>query len=290
MMRMAVAFLMVVALLLTGPPGLAEGQDAQVAAWDCPRCGTTGNTGNFCPECGAARPVSEPAKDEPQVQAVTIAEPQVQAGAIITFGIWEQDNQTVNGAEPIRWLVLEVQGSHALVISRYGLVQCRYAYHSNGQTWYNSSIRETLNQEFYNEAFTNEEKEAILITHLNEGVDQQDPSHPAAAGRVGEDTDDRIFILSYAEIIQYMPTAEDRQCYATESIRRHANYSEKRYAEGYTCWYWLRNPAYKNNASAVDWDGTIDACYMNHAYGVARPCCWVDLTKLGLSSCEEGES
>lgn len=32
---------------------------AESAAWTCPACGQDGNTGNYCPECGAARPVSE---------------------------------------------------------------------------------------------------------------------------------------------------------------------------------------------------------------------------------------
>ena len=29
---------------------------AESAEWVCQSCGLTGNTGNFCPECGAARP------------------------------------------------------------------------------------------------------------------------------------------------------------------------------------------------------------------------------------------
>ena len=265
-MRKAVAYLIVLASLLFFTPVFAE----ETVTWYCPVCGTSGNTQNYCPECGAARPRStdpEPAKP-------------LQAGDIITFGKWEQDDSEHNGTEPIEWIILEVQESQALVMSRYGLVQCRYAYHSNGQTWANSLIRETLNHEFYDSAFTDDEKKAILITHVKEGADQQDPDRPAAAGRVGADTDDYIFILSYAEIIQYMPTPEERMCYATQYIRIHANYSGTRYPGGYTCWYWLRSPAYKNNVGAVDWDGEINACYMNHVYGVARPCCWVDLTLL----------
>ncbi len=271
-MRMAVAFLIMLALLLTGPPGLAEELPAEAFAWDCPQCGTAGNTRNFCPECGAPRPSNEPSEVK--------TEELLKVGDEIIFGEWEQDNNTSNGTEPIEWVILDIQGDRALVISHYGLVQCRYAFHSNGQTWVNSSIRDTLNHDFYDSAFTAGEKEAILITHVDENSGQNDPDHPAAAGRTGEDTDDYIFILSYAEIMKYLPTPEERRCYVTLYIITHANYSEKRYAEGYTCWYWLRNPAYKNNAGAVDWDGTINACYMNHVYGVARPCCWVDLTML----------
>ena len=37
----------------------------------------------------------------------------------ITFGTYEQDNDTSNGAEPIEWEVPDVKGGKALVISKY---------------------------------------------------------------------------------------------------------------------------------------------------------------------------
>ncbi len=239
------------------------------APWNCPNCGAVGNTGNFCPNCGAAKP---------SVEATDV----IQAGDTITFGTWEQDNNLSNGTEPIEWIVLEVQGDRAFVLSRYGLVHARYVTNSNHQTWANSTLRATLNQDFFNSAFTNEEKDAILTTHVDESSDQWDPNHPATR-RIADSTDDRIYILTYAEIIQYFPTAEERKCYCTEYIRNHANRSDRLYAEGRTCWYWLRNPAYNNNAGVVDWDGSIDTCYMHHPYGVARPCCCVSLSALGFA-------
>ena len=39
---------------------MAKGSAAQAPkpapSWTCPSCGTTGNTGRFCPECGAPKP------------------------------------------------------------------------------------------------------------------------------------------------------------------------------------------------------------------------------------------
>ncbi len=248
------------------------------APWDCPDCGTAGNTGNFCPNCGAARPNGE----EP-------AEPtEVQIGDTITFGKWEQDNDARNGDEPIEWTVLDLQGGRALVISRFGLIQAKYMNSANGQVWANSTLRGTLNYEFFNAAFTDEEKAAIAITHLEENEDQWDPDRPAYNRLGTDDTNDRIFALSYAEAKRYFPTDEARKCYCSEYIRHHANRSDRLYAEGRTCWYWLRTPAYANNASIVDWDGSFESCYMHHAYGVARPACWVNLSALGLSAAGSG--
>ncbi len=237
--------------------------------WDCPACGAEGNTRKFCPECGAPRPGAD-----------EIAGPVVvRAGDIITFGTWEQDNDEHNGAEPIEWIVLEISGGKALVLSRLGLVHASYATNSHEQTWANSTLRTKLNADFYGSAFTDAEKAAILVTDVDESAAQQDPERPSA--RTGDNTRDRIYVLSYAEIVKYFPTAEERKCYASEYIRHHSNRSDVLYTEGRTCWYWLRNPAYTNNASAVDWDGTIASGYVHHPYGVARPCCWVNLAALG---------
>ena len=315
MKRRMIAMITALALLLTYGCALAEEnaeepveqaaeeeavpdettEAVEITPWDCPKCGTAGNTGKFCPECGTAMPWTCPECGETGNSgkfcpncgaarpegAVVKAETAVKAGDIITFGKYEQDNNKSNGAEPIEWIVLEIQGNKALLLSRYGLIKSHYASNSEGQTWANAEIRGTLNVDFYKGSFTDEEKAAILATHVDESADQQDPDHPADPGRVGNDTTDRIFILSYTEIVQYLPTEEDRKCYVTEYIHKNANYSNKRYAEGYTCWYWLRNPAYSNNAGVVDWEGKFDACIMLHPYGVIRPCCWVKIEALG---------
>ncbi len=274
-MKKAIAILMTLALLLSCTTALMEeivgelpAEEPEPSTWDCPACGATGNTGKFCTSCGAPRPAHEPA---------------VKAGDWITFGRYEQDNDKNNGPEPVEWMVLEVKGDKALVISRYGLVKTCFASTSNRQTWENSQIRSKLNGEFYDDAFNDEEKTAILETKVDESFSQHDPNHAAADGRIGKDTTDFIYILSYAEMMKYLPTEKDRMCYVTESMRKTANFSDKKYEDGYTCWYWMRNPAYKNNAGVVDFDGSIDTCYLHHALGVARPCCWVSLSGLGLA-------
>lgn len=271
-MRRMLAVLMLLAMLWTAPGALGEAPET----WTCPNCGAEGNTSAFCPDCGAARlPDEEAWEDE------WVAE-----GGIITFGTWEQDNKK-RGLEPIEWVVLKVEGTRALVISRYGLIRTWYNNESAGQTWVNSTLRTTLNDTFYNDAFTGEEKAAILGTRVPEDESQWDPARPPADKRAGKDTVDHIFVLSYAEIMAYLPTEEDRLCYVTELIKVKGNRSDKPRAEGYTCWYWLRNPVFTNNAGAVGWDGEIDSSYMNHKYGVARPCCWVNLAALGLAPAGE---
>jgi outer membrane protein OmpA-like peptidoglycan-associated protein len=47
-------------------------EETSTTGWTCPQCGTTGNTGKFCGECGAKMPGSETAtKPAPKKQATT---------------------------------------------------------------------------------------------------------------------------------------------------------------------------------------------------------------------------
>ena len=68
--------------------------------------------------------------------------------------------QTSNGdIQPIEWHVLAKENDKMLVISRYGIEAKRFDSSSNN--WKNSEIRKWLNGEFYNKAFTDQEKNSI---------------------------------------------------------------------------------------------------------------------------------
>ena len=47
--------------------------------------------------------------------------PSCKIGDTVSFGSYEQDNNTENGAEAIEWIVLDVEGENVLLLSKYGL-------------------------------------------------------------------------------------------------------------------------------------------------------------------------
>lgn len=209
------------------------------------------------------------------------AKTSVNVGDSIYFGRTEQDNNLNNGTERIEWIVLAVNGDKALVMTRYGVVGAQFTTHSSGQTWANCTLREYLNGAWYYDSFTYSERNAISSTTVTDSRSDWDPER-LPNNRNTRSTTDYIFVLSYGEIMQYLPSSNRRLCAPTAYVvARGGNQSNTRYGGMKTCWYWLRNPAYRNNAGAVDWDGSIATCYMNHTYGVARPCCWVSLSALG---------
>lgn len=246
---------------------------AEDAPWDC-ACGTKNNTGKFCPVCGKD-------KSNAVTGNVPATNSKVKVGQYVKFGSYEQDGNDVNGKEPIQWRVLAVEGDKALLISRYGLSRQPFNKTSSGETWEDCGLRTWMNKTFYKAAFTYDQQQSILTTTIKEDISQCSGDFPP--NRLGNNTQDKVFTLSYVEMTEYLPTDYDRLCVPTEAaILEDCNESDRRYLddEEKTCWYWMRSPAYNNNILVVGWEGEIDTCYMSHYYGVARPAMWVESSAL----------
>lgn len=117
------------------------------------------------------------------------------AGDIITFGTYEQDNVSENGAEPIEWIVVDVFDGKATLLSKYGLDA--KPFHEDGTKgiyWADCSLRSWLNSEFFETAFSEKERKQIITTRLE--------NHSSASYNVkdGEVTEDKVYLLSIDEL------------------------------------------------------------------------------------------
>ncbi len=217
-------------------------------------------------------------------------------GDIITFGHYEQDNDTTNGKEAITWRVLAINGSgHYLVISEKVLDVQPYSAKSNtdattDMTWEKSSMRVWLNSSFIDTAFTDSEKNQIILSDV--------PAHanPEYGTSQGNATKDKVFLLSTEEAFAHLKYNEDRQADATSyAIKRgvslkkrlSARDSESYSQDGkYTClqehcfaYWWLRTPGSLSfNAVTVDNFGHIGL--FGHSMDLTgdgvRPALWVN--------------
>lgn len=186
-----------------------------------------------------------------QARAIIKEHPEVaQIGDIIYFGEYEQDNKTSNGKEEIEWKVLEKdENGKMLVISRYAL-DCRH-YHSSVQqvTWETSDIRQWLNNDFISTAFNSTQKSKIKTVTL-ENRDNADYNTNG-----GNDTKDRVFLLSIDEAKAYLPSTIERVCIATKYAESQGSQLESLTR---SCRWWLRSPGSTlYNASFVKVDGFI---------------------------------
>ncbi|MGN0523195.1 MAG: DUF6273 domain-containing protein [Eubacterium sp.] len=86
--------------------------------------------------------------------------------SVVTFGAYEQDGNLFNGPEPIEWYVINNDNDVASLYSVYCL-DCR-PYHNDSLNldtvnWSNCSLKDWLNNDFYNEAFNEEEKQYVAL-------------------------------------------------------------------------------------------------------------------------------
>jgi len=181
----------------------------------------------------------------------------------------------------ISWFVLDEQDSKKLLISEYVLFPERYHEHFEHVTWATSTLRTYLNEDFYNRLNANDRTQILSVTNHT-------PDNPWFNTDGGEDTQDKIFLLSIEEMLQYFGDSGriDNHRFGLRVINdeynamRHAGY-----ADGVTFarppLSWLRSPGrFQGHAAFIDKDsgnrGTINLYGEDtNYYGGVRPALWL---------------
>ncbi len=194
----------------------------------------------------------------------------IKAGDTYTFGSYEQDNDIANGAEDIEWLVLDRQEDKILIISKYGLDAKPYNKEKIDITWENCTLRSWLNDDFYNTAFSSDEKKAVAETSVSADKNPKYDTNP------GNSTTDNVFLLSITEANKYFSSDSARQCEPTDYAVANGAYT----SDSGTCWWWLRSPGcVQDYAACVNDHGTVRVYgyYVYYDCGCVRPALWINL-------------
>ncbi len=218
----------------------------------------------------------------------------------VKFGSYPQSDVSGNTKEPIEWIVLERQGDKELLLSKY-TIDCKcYNDELKDVTWENCTLRNWINNDFYNSAFSSSEQNKIITTNVmnyNNNITYQpyydysiyDNKHIYEDG--GNNTNDKIFCLSIDEVMKYFYQSDMVDSDNKRLATRGTSYAKTVNNHGYTLvvednndwyggnsYYWLRSPGYAQNyAACINYDGYLDliSVYVNdHTYGV-RPALWV---------------
>ncbi len=146
----------------------------------------------------------EPATTE-ALETVTLKDAEI--GDIVQMGTYEQDGDAET-EDPICWDVLDKDGDAVLLISHDVIAYQRFSDSRKCVIWEDSEIRTWLNQEFYAEAFDEEEQASIRETTLENlstvgFAAHVDPSGDVQVRESRPDTKDKIFLLRWKEAEQY---------------------------------------------------------------------------------------
>ncbi len=278
--------------------GGREVRNARAAA--CEEAGYTGDT--CCAVCGAKllegtvlpatghvwQAVVGTARKTCRVCGKTEEVPStpVAVGDIVTFGHYEQDNNTLNGPEAIQWQVLEVDEANgrALLLSTHGLDAKPYNDGFKEVTWATCTLRAWLNEAFPDAAFSKTEQDAIVTADVDNSRSQ---GYSGWDTDGGADTRDGIFLLSYAEAKRYfdislentanIPARVAPTAYA--KARQAWIYGNYKTADGDAAgWWWLRSSGTSRDyAAGINPDGSLYDRSVSHLSGYVRPALWVRL-------------
>lgn len=223
--------------------------------------------------------------------SVSLADGNIAAGDKVTFGQYRQhmvSRDVPANPEPIVWLVLAVNGDRALLLADQPLVGMPYNSEDHflyEVTWETCSLRAWLNDEFLNDAFSPEEQRAIPET----AVTTPDFANNGFVVSGGNDTADKVFVLSTEELEKYLKTDKNRICCPTDYAVYYTGASNSwgfyhddslrvdEYIDD-VCIWWLRSPGEIGHYTAVcNFDGSIDDYGEYSARdGISvRPAIWV---------------
>lgn len=197
---------------------------------------------------------------------------------------YQDDNGYITGSiywfkyEPLEWRVLDpaegfIMCESVIDSQAYSNVvyynSSRYrSFNSTACTSYasdyeTSSIREWLNDDFYNTAFSSSEKAFIGTTTLdNSGYSSSYPEYDSNT------TNDKIFLLSYSESLNSsygFVNSSTRDAKLTEYAQCQGGCTHN---NSNTCW-WLRTPENSAQACHVD-EGNVYSIYVGRSFGI-RP-------------------
>lgn len=229
------------------------------------------------------------AEDDNMIAAVAAAaaarDAKFAVGNYVTFGRYPQ-TKAGKDKTPIEWLVLARDGSKALLISRYGLDAQPYNTTNSEVTWETCTLRTWLNSTFYNKAFSSAEQAAILTTNVDNSKYQ---CYSGWSTNGGNNTQDKVFLLSYAEANKYFDVTHDNSSNTKSRVAPTAyaiaqgawtSSSDKTADRTYAGCWWMRSPGGRQiYAAVVDSDGWLRN-RVNGDSGSVRPALWVNIEKV----------
>lgn len=151
-------------------------------------------------------------------------------------------------------------------------------------TWEECTLRAWLNGEFLNKTFSAKEQSAILITLVDNSANQGYSEWNTVDGK---NTQDKIFLLSYAEANRYLGVTTVNNSNNTKSRVAPTAYAitmgafknnDYKTVDGEPAGsWWLRTPDGTQSVACVRVSGSLGRVYASNDTRVVRPAFWLNL-------------
>lgn len=211
-------------------------------------------------------------------QKSTDENPYIKIDDTVFLGNYEQDNNSENGPEKIKWRVIAIEDTKALLISEKCLDCRQFNAEVTTITWEKCSLRSWLNDTFLKTAFSSEEQTAIILATIENQYNLQYSTYG------GNDTQDKVFLLSHSEALKYFADDSARLATVTEYAKEKEGVNIIYGNEKYSSMWWLRSPGGNSDtAEYVSCSGFVNSsgCLVSSSgeNGMAiRPALYIDLT------------
>lgn len=239
----------------------------------------------------------------------------------IYFGNYYQSDANGQTKDPIKWRVLSNADGKLFLLSDQNLDVFTYHTEREAVTWETSTMRSWLNgygaasntggnsgkdyskDNFINAAFSENEKNGIAKTDvINATYDGTSGTTPNPSYTIsgGNDTTDKIFLLSIAEVLNtaygFTDNTSDtdtRKATNTAYVAGGGKIDKSgMYGVGEADYWLLRSPAYTNNqwVASVYKDGKVNVggTYVNSDYYTVRPAFNLNLSSVLFTSAASG--
>lgn len=205
---------------------------------------------------------------------MTFQQVSVNVGSEICFGRYpmKADGQAL----PVPWLVMDICGGRALLLSKYVLDIKPFHDTAEAICWKNASLRTWLNRDFPDAAFSAEEKQRILPSVRTESPEWEARWNLTAKDTPSDALADAVFLFSSDDVNRFFL---DGNYDYTRAMAQPTAWTAARFPEcvdqsGHAKW-WLRSTASKMPLALFTHTiGAISACGVTAQLGV-RPAMWV---------------
>ena len=159
-------------------------------------------------------------------------------GDIIKFGKLNE--------EDMYWRILAIEGQELVLLSEFITEYAPYHNQKKVTTWEKCTLRDYLNNEFYEKCFNADEKNKICVAHnidiINKKVQPEETSY----------TEDKVYILNYEECKLYISDKNARRSLDFINFERNGKF--------YISWWWLRTVTDNKKCVDVVMNNSIGRC------------------------------